>query len=254
MVSQMTAPRAIIAEDEPLLRIELREALATLWPDLRIVAEAADGIAATDALQRHAPDVLFLDIQMPGLSGLDVARAASGRCHVVFVTAYDAYAVTAFDEGAVDYVMKPLSPERLARAVGRVRARLREAPASLDGLLHSLAAQLRDAPRHLRWISVPRGQDVNLITVDEVLYFQSDNKYTRVATAQGESLIRKPMRELLDELDPAVFWQIHRGTLVNVNAIASVRRDPRGYLQVRLKDSRDVLAVSAAFAHRFRQM
>ena len=250
----MSAPTAILAEDEPLLRAELREALASLWPELRVVAEAADGIAAIEALHRHEADVLFLDIQMPGMSGLEVARAASGRCHVVFVTAYDGYAVTAFDEGAVDYVMKPLSPERLARAIARVRARLREAPANLDGLLQALATQLKDTPRYLRWISVSQGQSVKLITVDEVLYFQSDNKYTRVATARTQSLIRKPMRELLDELDPAVFWQIHRGTLVNVNAIESVHRDARGYLQVRLKDSRDVLPVSSAYAHRFRQM
>ena len=250
----MKNPKAIIAEDEPLLRGELRDALAALWPDLRVVAECADGVAAIDAVQRHGADVLFLDIQMPGMSGIEVARAASGRCHVVFVTAYDAYAVTAFDQGAVDYVMKPLSQERLARAIGRVRARLRETPARLDGLLRSLATQINDAPRYLRWISVSQGQNLKLITVDEVLYFQSDNKYTRVATAQSQSLIRKPMRELQEELDPAVFWQIHRGTLVNVNAIAAVHRDARGYLQVRLKDSRDVLPVSAAFAHRFRQM
>jgi len=250
----MKLPTAIVAEDEPVLRTELRDALEALWPQLRIVEEAADGIAAIEALRRHDVDVLFLDIQMPGMSGLEVARVASGRCHVVFVTAYDAYAVTAFDQGAVDYVMKPLSHERLARAIERVRARLRHAPASLDGLLHTLAAQLKDAQRYLRWISVSQGQTVKLITVDEILYFQSDNKYTRVATPQSQSLIRKPMRELIDELDPALFWQIHRGTLVNVNAIASVHRDARGYLQVRLKDSRDVLPVSAAYAHRFRQM
>lgn len=250
----MSSPTAVIAEDEPLLRGELREALASLWPELHVVAEAADGLEAIAAIDRHEPDVLFLDIQMPGLSGLEVARAASQRCHVVFVTAYDAYAVTAFDAGAVDYVMKPLSPERLARAIHRVRARLRELPANLDGLLQTLAAQIKDAPRYLRWISVSQGQNLRLITVDEVLYFQSDNKYTRVATAQSQSLIRKPLRELVDELDPAVFWQIHRGTMVNVNAIASVHRDSRGYLEVRLKDSRDVLPVSAAFAHRFRQM
>ena len=245
---------AIIAEDEPVLRGELRETLGALWPELSIVAEAADGFEAVRAIERHRPGVLFLDIQMPGMSGLDVARSASGRCHVVFVTAYDAHAVTAFEQGAVDYVMKPFSPARLATAIGRVRARLREAPADLDGLLHALAAQARDTTRYLRWISVSQHDTLKLITVDEIQYIQSDNKYTLVATADTQSLIRKPIRELIDALDPEVFWQIHRGTVVNVNAIAAVHRDARGYLQVRLKERREVLPVSTAFAHRFRQM
>jgi DNA-binding LytR/AlgR family response regulator len=244
----------VIAEDEPVLRGELRETLCALWPELSIVAEASDGIEAVRAIERHRPAVLFLDIQMPGMSGLDVARTASGRCHVVFVTAYDAHAVTAFEQGAVDYVMKPFSPARLATAIARVRARLREAPANLDGLLQTLASQAREAPRYLRWISVAQGQNLRLITVDEIQYIKSDNKYTLVATATAQALIRKPIRELIDELDPEVFWQIHRGTVVNVNAIAAVHRDARGYLQVKLKERQEVLPVSTAFAHRFRQM
>jgi len=250
----MNPPTAIIAEDEPLLRGELREALLGVWPELRIVAESADGLQAVQAIELHRPQIVFLDIQMPGMTGLDVARTASGRCHVVFVTAHDAYAVSAFDHGAVDYVMKPLSVSRLATAVSRVRARLREMPANLDGIIASLATQLHSTPRYLRWISVSQRQAVRLITVDEIVYVKSDNKYTLVATAGSDSLIRKPLRELIDELDPEVFWQIHRSTLVNVNAIGSVHRDARGYLQVRLKERRETLSVSAQFAHRFRQM
>jgi DNA-binding LytR/AlgR family response regulator len=250
----MKPPTAIIAEDEPLLRGELREMLGALWPELAIVAEVGDGLQAVAAIELHDPNVVFLDIQMPGMTGLDVARAASGRCHVVFVTAHHAYAVTAFDRGAVDYVTKPLSAARLGTAIGRVRERLREAPADLDGLLHTLASQLRERPGYLRWISVSQGQVVRLITVDEICYIKSDNKYTLVATPGSDSLIRKPLRELIDELDPGIFWQIHRGTVVNANAIGSVHRDARGYLQVRLKERRETLSVSSAFAHRFRQM
>jgi DNA-binding LytR/AlgR family response regulator len=202
----------------------------------------------------HDPTVVFLDIQMPGMTGLDVARAASGRCHVVFVTAHHAYAVPAFDRGAVDYVTKPLSAARLGTAIGRVRERLRDTPADLDGLLHTLAGHLRERAGYLRWISVSQGQVERLITVDEICYIRSDNKYTLVATPASDSLIRKPLRELIEELDPAIFWQIHRGTVVNANAIGSVHCDARGYLQVRLKERRETLSVSSAFAHRFRQM
>ena len=250
----MNRPTAIIAEDEPLLRDELKDALASLWPELEIKAEAENGVQAVRALETHSPDVLFLDIQMPRMSGLDVARVASGHCHVVFVTAYDQYAVAAFEQGAVDYVMKPFSSARLATAIARVRERLKSAPANLDGLLKALAEQGRPARPFLRWISIAEGRVVQLITVDEVCYFQADNKYTLVVTANSQSLISKTIRELVEELDSEVFFQVHRGTIVNVNAIAAVHRDLHGRPEIRLKQRKEVLQVSASFAHLFRQM
>jgi DNA-binding LytR/AlgR family response regulator len=250
----MSRPTAIIAEDEPLLLGELKDALAELWPELEIKAEARDGIQAVRALEAHEPDVLFLDIQMPAMTGLDVARVASARCHVVFVTAYDQYAVAAFEQGAVDYVMKPFSPARMAASVARVRERMKGAPANLDGLLSSLAEQAGRGRQFLRWISVGEGRTVRLITVDEICYFQADNKYTTLVTAASQSLINKTIKELVQELDPNVFFQIHRGTIVNVNAIAAVHRDLHGRMEIRLKQRQEKLQVSASFAHLFKQM
>jgi DNA-binding LytR/AlgR family response regulator len=250
----MNRPTALIAEDEPPLRRELRDALAALWPELEIIGEAEDGIQAIGALEKHAPDVIFLDIQMPGMTGVDVARVASGRCHVVFVTAYDQYAVSAFDQGAVDYVLKPFDPARLAVAIGRVRDRMKSAPADLDGLLRAFAEQRHSSRQYLRWITLTHGRTVRLITVDDVCYFQADNKYTVVVTKSAQSLINKTIRDLIDDLDPAVFTQIHRGTIVHLNAIAAVHRDLRGRLTVELKDRRERLQVSASFAHVFKRM
>jgi DNA-binding LytR/AlgR family response regulator len=250
----MSRPTAVIAEDEPLLRGELKEALAELWPEVEIKVEAEDGIQAIRALETHRPDVLFLDIQMPGLTGLDVARVASGRCHVVFVTAYDQHAVAAFDQGAVDYVMKPFSPARLAMAVARVRERMKGAPANLEGLLKTLAERSPRPGQFLRWISIGEGKTVRLITIEEICYFQAANKYTMVVTASTQPLINKTIKELLDELDPEVFFQIHRSTIVNVNAIAAVHRDLRGRQKIRLKQREETLPVSASFAHWFKQM
>ena len=250
----MNRATAVIAEDEPLLRRELKEQLTLLWPELEIVAESEDGLQAVRALDVHRPDVVFLDIQMPGMTGLDVAREASGRCHVVFVTAYDDYAVAAFERGAVDYVMKPFAAERLAIAIARVRERIASVPANLDGLLAALADRAPVQRRFLRWITVAHGRSVRLIPVNDVCYFQADNKYTLVVTATNQSLINKTIKELLDELDPESFLQIHRGTVVNVNAIAAVHRDLRGRLDVQLKQRNETLPVSASFAHLFRQM
>lgn len=247
-------PTALIAEDESVLRAELRARLALHWPELAIVAEAANGIEALQALERHAPQVVFLDIEMPALGGLDVARQTQGRWHVVFVTAYDAHAVAAFEQGAVDYVLKPYDDARLALAVSRVRQRLASAPPPLDGLLRELA---RAAPprEHLRWINASQGQEVRVITVEEVCYFQADTKYTRVVTHDGgEALIRRTLKELAEQLDPACFWPIHRSTIVNANAIAGVSRDLRGRVSVRLKSRAEKLPVSEAHEHLFRQM
>jgi DNA-binding LytR/AlgR family response regulator len=249
----MAGPRALIAEDESVLRDELRSHLAVLWPELHVIADASNGVEALELIERHAPDVLFLDIQMPGLTGLDVARQVAGRCHVVFVTAYDAHAVAAFEEGAVDYVLKPYSAERLALTVNRLRQRIGTAAPPLDILLRELA---RAAPQrqYLRWINAAQGEEVRLITVDEVLFFQADTKYTLVVTAEGESVIRRSLKELQDELDPAHFWTIHRSTIVNANAVAGVKRDFRGRIFVKLKSRSDLLPVSEAHAHLFRQM
>jgi len=178
----MSAATAIIAEDETVLRNELRGILTGLWPELDIIAEVADGFAAARALEEHAPDILFLDIQMPGMTGLEVARLASGKCHVVFVTAYDKYAVSAFEQGAVDYVMKPFSGGRLGETVARLKARMRDKPANLDGIL-GLLEKARKGTDHLRWVTASQGNKVNVITVDQIFYFQADNKYTMVITA-----------------------------------------------------------------------
>lgn len=247
-------PRAVIAEDEPVLRAELRDLLVSVWPELEIVACAADGLQAIHAMEQHAPNVLFLDIQMPGLSGLEVAHCASGRCHVVFVTAYDQYAVAAFEEGAVDYVMKPFSTARMAICVGRVKERLSSTPANLDNLLKQLAERLTRVRPWLRWINASQGKNVRLITVDEICYFQSDAKYTRAVTVDGEALIRTRLKELLEELDPAMFWQVHRSTIVNMNEVAAVTRDFRGRLVLKLKRRNMTVPVSEPYEHLFRQM
>ena len=249
----MSAPTAILAEDEPVLRDELKEMLAAQWPELAVVAEVGDGRAALRAVDAHEPAILFLDIEMPGVNGVDVARRVGSRCHVVFVTAYDKYAVAAFEEGAVDYVMKPFSAARLATTIARLKQKAGSAPAKLDGLLRTLSAA-REARDYLRWITVSRGAELQLITTDEICYFQAADKYTRVVLAEQESLIRRPIKELADELDPETFWQIHRGTLVNVNAIAGLTRDMAGHLRVRLKQRKETLPVSESCAHLFKGM
>jgi DNA-binding LytR/AlgR family response regulator len=252
----MKAPTAIVAEDEAALREQLIEQLHALWPELLVVGAAADGIEALRLLEQQRPDILFLDIQMPGASGQEVARAASGRCHIVFVTAFDQHAIEAFEQGAVDYVLKPVLPSRLFSTIGRLRERISAGPVqpeSVDAVINQLAVSLPGRST-LRWINASVGQNLRVITVDEVLYFQADNKYTRVVTGQGEALIRKPLKELIDELDPQQFWQIHRSTLVNAAAIDRIVRDMRGRMMVHVKGRADTLLVSDSYAHLFRQM
>jgi DNA-binding LytR/AlgR family response regulator len=243
---------AIIAEDEPVLAAELREELTRLWPELAVCATVHDGHEALRAIDQHQPQVLFLDVQMPGLTGLEVARVTGTRAHVIFITAFDHYAVQAFEEGAVDYLLKPLDSARLARALRRVKNRLSRPPADLSGLLEQL--QRGPANDRLRWITVLHGRDVQLITVEDVCYFRADNKYIAVVTAEGESLITTPLKELLERLDPAMFWQIHRGVIVNINAVKSVRRALAGHLELRLKQRSETLRVSAVYAHLFKHM
>jgi len=257
------APRALIADDEPHLASYLRERLAVVWPELDIVGVACDGPEALRLIAEQDPDVLFLDIRMPGLTGLDVARRAATGVQVVFVTAYDQYAVNAFEHEAIDYVLKPVSDERLRETVRRLRERMRSAapPAGLAAALETLGRMLpalsASAPataERLAWVRAAIGNQVRLIAVEEVCYFQANDKYTSVFTREAEALIRTSLRELAEQLDPARFWQIHRSTIVNLSHVASSTRDLSGRIQIRLKSRPETLAVSRAFAHRFRQM
>jgi DNA-binding LytR/AlgR family response regulator len=246
-------PTALIAEDEPMLRAQLKARLKAAWPELEIVAEAGNGEEALTMADAARPDIAFLDIRMPVLSGIDAARELAGRCHVVFVTAYDEYAVAAFDEGAIDYVLKPPMPERIAKVVDRLKARLAQAPLDLSALLAKLSAR-DEGNGPLKWIRASLGASMKMIPVDEVLYFQAEDKYTKVVTGEGEALIRKSIKELYESLDPETFWQIHRGTIVSLRAIARVDRDWRGEPVIVLKGRDTKLAVSRTFAHRFKAM
>lgn len=253
----MNTITAIIAEDEKPLRDALRVMLGIAWPELEVVAECEDGIAAMEAIAAHRPDISFLDIRMPGVNGLDVARAAvAAKSQVVFTTAYDEYAVRAFEAGAVDYLLKPLQPERLAQAVVRIRERLRDArDVDAGERVDALEIALRPSgTRLIRWISAAVGDSVRMLGIDEVLYFQAQDKYVRVVTASGEAVIRTPIKDLLAGLDPDEFWQVHRGTIVRVSAIDRVRKDELGKSTLQLRGYSDALPVSAAFLHRFRGM
>ena len=245
---------AVLAEDEPLLADELAELLQALWPELRIVARADDGIAALNAIDDHGPDLALLDIRMPLLDGLEVARRVAGRCHVVFITSHDQHALEAFDAGAIDYVLKPPTAARLLTTVQRLQALLQQPPRDLRSALAGLKPEAPVLPRPLQWINASRGATVRLLTVDEILYFRSDQKYTLVVTADTEALIKKTIKELALGLDPAMFWQVHRAIIVNVYAIDCVVRDDRGNLSLRLKSRQEVLPVSEAYHHLFRQM
>jgi len=258
---------ALIADDEAPMRDQLRARLAAVWPQLRIVAEATNGLEAVELAARHAPHIAFLDIRMPGLSGIEAARRLAGRTQVVFATAYDQYALDAFEQGALDYLLKPVTAERLAATCARVRARL-DAPARTDGDIAARLAQVaallesrqphaapdKPAPAYLRWIQAQVGASLRMISTREVLFFRADEKYTCVQTANAEFLIRKPLKDLLDELDPDEFWRIHRSTVVRVDAIRDVVRDLRGRSLVRLRDHPAELEVSRNHAHLFQQM
>ena len=273
--------RAVIADDERLMREQLRARLAEVWPELEIVAEARNGLEAVQLVDQHRPELVFLDIRMPGLTGVDAARQITQMDvaddeylpEIVFITAYDQYAVEAFEQGVCDYVLKPAERERLQVTVQRIRQRLarRDSPDAdtdapgapggqptppLQQLLHKLAGQLNPggAPKLLDWIQASVGQGIQMIPVAEVLFFISDEKYTRVQTPTVEALIRKPIKELIDELDPAVFWQIHRSTLVNVKAIAGITRDFRGRQIVSVRGHGEKLEVSRSYSHLFKGM
>jgi len=274
----------VIADDERLMRDQLRARLMEVWPELDIVAEAKNGLEAVQLVQQHRPDIVFLDIRMPGLTGVEAARQIAQLPapensdgsededrdllpEIVFITAYDQYAVEAFEQGVADYVLKPAERDRLALTVERIRKRLAarqagdgaaDAPAGphLQQLLHQLSARLNPgaAPHYLQWIQATVGQAIQMIPVDEVLFFISDEKYTRVQTAQVEALIRKPIKELVDEVDPQLFWQIHRSTLVAVKSIAGVTRDFRGRQIVSVKGHGQKLEVSRSYTGLFKGM
>lgn len=254
--------KCVIAEDETLLREALVQLLAEVWPELEIVAACDDGGSALEAIATHQPEVAFLDIRMPGLTGLEVAAAlpqASPATQAVFVTAYDQYAIDAFDQGAVDYLLKPVGRARLAATVQRIKTRIdsgvRDADA-LAALVARLGASMPNTSKEppLVWLTASAGAETRLIMVDDIAYFQSDTKYTVVMTAAGESLLRKPIRELLDVLDPNLFKQIHRSTIVNLRAVASVTRDDTGRGLIRLKTRPETLTVSQPFMSLFRSM
>lgn len=249
---------AIIADDERLMREQLRSRIEQVWPELNILAEAKNGAEAIELVNQYQPDLVFLDIRMPVQTGLEAAQQIGDRAHIVFITAYDQYAIEAFDQGAVDYVLKPADPERLAKTVERLKTRLtaQSKPNDMSGMLLEMAKQMGIAPQknYLQWIQASIGQELRLIPVEEILFFQSDEKYTRVQTATYEALIRKPVRDLAEELNPALFWQIHRSTLVNAKAISGVVRDLRGRHLVQIKGSTEKLEVSRSFVHLFKQM
>jgi DNA-binding LytR/AlgR family response regulator len=251
--------KAIIADDEPLLAEHLRARLATFWPQLEIVGIAANGIEAKEMIEGLNPDIAFLDIRMPGLTGLDVVQALSTEvrrhCRVVFVTAYDEFAIQAFEREAVDYLLKPVGDDRMRAAVER----LQRTPETASGtqaadILQRLQTLLPKAVEHLRWVRASVGSDVRLVAVDEVCYFQAADKYTAVFTRDAELLIRTSIKELVEQLDPAHFWQVHRGTLVNARQILAARHDALGRVSLKLRDRAESIAVSRGYAQLFRQM
>ena len=258
-------PTAILAEDEPILLAQLKAKMTKLWPELEIIAAVGDGESALEAITEHEPDFALLDIQMPEMTGIEVAKHLAAhrgnhplKTHIIFVTAYDQYAVEAFEAGAIDYVLKPYTDERLTATIARLSERMNAQPPApaqdLDTLMRRLAEKLNPGAEKLTWIKATIGQQLRLIPVEEVLYFQSDEKYTVVMTPEYEALIKTPIKELLAGLEPEKFWQIHRSTIVAAKAIEAVTRDFRGQAQVKIKGRKELLTVSRPFSHLFKQM
>jgi DNA-binding LytR/AlgR family response regulator len=257
----MTHVTALIADDEPLLRERLRSHLARLWPELEVVADARNGREAVEMFDIHQPQVVFLDVHMPGMNGIEAARSIARRAQIVFVTAYEQYAVQAFEQGAIDYLVKPFDEKRLADTVQRLRGRF-DAPATpagnaLDAVIERLSSELRQrgsGTTYLQWIKASVGQSVRLIPVEQVAYLKADEKYTLVVWDGGEALIRKAIRELADELDPERFAQVHRSVIVNLHQVMQVNRGPNETAEIQLKGRKELLPVSRSFVHVFRQM
>ena len=245
--------RALIADDEQNLAADLQRRLTRLWPELEIISVVHDGFAAQQVLTTLAPDIAFLDIRMPGMSGLEAARAAQANCRVVFVTAFDDHAVEAFEQAAADYLLKPVSDERLAKCVERLKQRSSVAPDALLARLQQLLTA-PNKPQPLRWLRAQVGQTVRMLAVEEVCYFQSADKYTAVFTRDAEHLLRTPLKELISQLDPQQFWQVHRGTVVNVNRIVTAKHDLLGRVTLTLRDRPESIAVSRTYTPLFKQM
>ena len=252
------APSAVIADDERLMRVQIVARLKEAWPELLIVGEASNGREAVAMVQALEPDIVFLDISMPEMDGIQAAQALAGRAHVVFVTAYDQFAISAFEQGAIDYLLKPADPERVALTCQRLRERLQQKPDPMDDLLAQLSQRLASGglkPReYMRWVQASVGANIRMIPTSDILFFRAEDKYTRVQTRGLEALIRKPIKELIDELDPEEFWQIHRATVVRVDAVEQVSRNFRGKQIVHVKGSEEKLEVSRTFSHLFKQM
>jgi DNA-binding LytR/AlgR family response regulator len=252
-------PTAVIADDERLMREQIAARLRDAWPELEIVGEAANGREAVALVRSRDPDIVFLDIRMPDMDGIEAARVLGGQAHVVFVTAYDEYAVTAFEQGAVDYLLKPADPERVATTCRRLRSRLEQKPDAMSDLLAELSQRLSGGgaakPRdYLRWVQASVGNTLRVVPTTDILFFRAEDKYTRVQTESFEALIRKPIKELVEELDPEEFWQIHRAILVRIDAVEAVSRDFRGRQVVQVRGRGEKLEVSRSFSHLFRQM
>jgi DNA-binding LytR/AlgR family response regulator len=255
----MAKPDAVIADDEEQLRVHLKSKLSLLWPELTICGEAANGIEALELIENHRPVIAFLDIKMPGLTGIEVARRMKAGSRVVFITAFDQFAVEAFENEAVDYILKPVTDQRLEKSIERLKRQVSlvakqpgDYTETMDRLLDAL--QRRQPPGFLKWIKVRRGEEVRLIASDDVCYFKAEDKYTVVKTAEGESLIKTTIRQLEQELDPDQFWRIHRGTIVNIGQVSGVSRSFAGRYMVQLKDLPETLTVSRSYAHLFKQM
>jgi DNA-binding LytR/AlgR family response regulator len=251
-------PTAIIADDEPLMLKRLRKTLNAAWPELAIVAEARNGIEANALCAQHQPDIAFLDIQMPGKTGLEVAAELGNSLHVVFVTAYDEFAVKAFESGAIDYILKPVEVARLEQTILRIKQRLQQQAATPPDISNILAGLLNRAPhpnanKKLKWLRASLGNATKLINIDDVLFFQSDTKYTRIVLQKGEALVRTPLKELVDGLDEEAFWQVHRGTIVNAAAVDRAVREGPEVLIIHLKNHTETLRVSRQYFHLFKQ-
>jgi DNA-binding LytR/AlgR family response regulator len=257
-MSSSPVPTAVVADDERLMREQIIGRLRQAWPELSIVGEASNGREAVALVRSLEPDVAFLDISMPEMDGIQAAQAVAGEVHVVFVTAHDEHAIKAFEQGAVDYVLKPAEPERLAITCERLRERLKGAPDPMNELLVQLSQRLGSgtvkAHEYMRWVQASVGATIRMIPTSDILFFRAEDKYTRVQTSTIEALIRKPIKELIDELDPNEFWQIHRATVVRVDAIEQVSRNLRGQQIVHVKGRPDKLEVSRTFNHLFKQM
>ncbi len=252
----MTPITVVIAEDEQPQREALQKMLQELMPEANIVAVCEDGLSALEAMQHHKPDIALLDIRMPGLSGLEVARAASSNTQIIFSTAYDEYAIKAFEAGAVDYLLKPIKPERLQQAIERIRQRFQtKAKPDIANLVNALEIKLRStADKSIKWVTASVGDTIKMFSIDDVLFFQAQDKYIRVVTHSDEAIIRTPLKELISSINPDIFWQVHRSVVVRVSAIDRVRKDELGHFSLHLKDRNETLPISSAFQSRFRGM